>query len=125
MKRLMVLHVLAKTNGELVCIQIVKTSLNFQIVIHDTTPEIFLAFLEYLYTDHSPIEDGDSLGILELSDKYVTPRLMALCELYVSKVVEKATARSIAEADVDVVGKTVEADYMYRTLDSCVGGVGY
>ena len=33
------------------------------------------------------------------------PRLMALCELYVSKQVEKATAKSIAEADVDVVGK--------------------
>ena len=29
---------------------------------------------------------------------------MALCELYTSKEVEKATAQSIAEADVDVVG---------------------
>ena len=64
------------------------------------------------------------MGILELSDKYVMPRLMALCELYVSKVVEKATAQSIAEADVDVVGKNVEADYMYRTL-GCLGRVGY
>ena len=54
------------------------------------------------------------MGILELS---VMPRLMALCELYVSKVVEKATARSIAEADVNVVGKNVEAHYMYRALD--------
>ena len=60
------------------------------------------------------------MGILELSDKYVMPCLMALCELYVSKVVEKATAQSIAEADV--VGKTVEADYMYRTLDLGVWG---
>jgi hypothetical protein len=58
-----------------------------------------------LYTDHSPIEEGDSLGILELSNKYVLPRLMALCELYISKKVEKATVRSIADADVDVVGK--------------------
>lgn len=32
------------------------------------------------------------------------PRLMALCELYVSKEVEKATTQSIAQADVDVVG---------------------
>ena len=75
-----------------------------QIVIHDTTPETFLAFLEYLYTDHSPIEDSDSVGILVLSNQYVMPRLMALCELYISKEVEKATARSIAEADTDVVG---------------------
>ena len=64
-----------------------------------------MAFLEYLYTDHSPIEEGDSLGILELSNKYVMPRLMMLCELYISKEVERAT-RSIAKADVDVVGKS-------------------
>lgn len=77
---------------------------HIQIVIHDTTPETFLAFLEYLYTDHSPIEDSDSVGILVLSNQYVMPRLMALCELYISKEVEKATAKSIAEADTDVVG---------------------
>lgn len=76
-----------------------------KVVIHDTTPETFLAFLEYLYTDHSPIEEGDSMGILELSNKYVMPRLMALCELYMSKKVERVTAQSIADAEVDVVGK--------------------
>ena len=67
--------------------------------------ENFLALLEYLYTDHAPIEEGDSVGILELSNKYVLPRLMALCELYISKEVERATAESITQADVDVVGK--------------------
>ena len=87
--------------------------LSLQIIIHDTTPENFLAFLEYLYTDHSPIEDGDSVGILELSNKYVMPRLMTLCELYISKQVEKATAQSIAKADVDVVGKS-SAYYIVR-----------
>ena len=45
------------------------------------------------------------MGILELSNKYVMPRLMSMCELYTSKIVEKATVRSIAEADVDVVGE--------------------
>ena len=30
---------------------------------------------------------------------------MALCELYISKEVERATAESITQADVDVVGK--------------------
>lgn len=75
-----------------------------QIDLPAVTYENFLAFLEYLYTDHSPIEDGDPLGILELAGQYVVPRLMALCELYVSKGVEKATAVSIAEADVDVLG---------------------
>ena len=70
-----------------------------------------MAFLEYLYTDHSPIEEGDSVGILELSNKYVMPRLMMLCELYISKEVERATAKSIAKADVDVVGKWTIVEY--------------
>ncbi len=69
--------------------------------------EAFLAFLEYLYTDHAPIEEGDSVGILELSNRNVMPRLMALCELYISKEVERVTSASIAQADVDVIGKLV------------------
>ena len=76
-----------------------------QIDIPGVSLEAFLAFLEYLYTDHAPIEEGDSLGILELSNLYVMPRLMSMCELYVSKEVERQTAVSIAEAEVDVIGK--------------------
>ena len=60
--------------------------------------------MEYLYTDHSPIEDSDSIGILELANQYVMPRLTALCELYISKHVEQATSESIAKADVDIIG---------------------
>lgn len=67
--------------------------------------EAFLAFLEYLYTDHAPIEEGDAIGILELSNRYVMPRLMTLCELYVSKEVERVTAASIAQAEVNVIGE--------------------
>ena len=66
--------------------------------------EDFLAFLEYLYTDHAPIEEGDSIGILILSDQYVMKRLMSLCELYITKQVDKACSKSIAEADMDVIG---------------------
>ena len=28
-----------------------------------------MSFLEYLYTDHAPIEEGDSMGILELANR--------------------------------------------------------
>ena len=45
------------------------------------------------------------MGIMELSNKYVMPRLMAMCELYTSNKVEKATVKSIANADIDVIGK--------------------
>ena len=75
-----------------------------QISIPEVRLDTFLAFLEYLYTDHSPIEDSDSIGILELANQYVMPRLTALCELYISKHVERATSESIAQADVDIIG---------------------
>ena len=78
-----------------------------QIEIPGVSLETFLAFLEYLYTDHAPIEEGDSVGLLELSNCYVIPRLMALCELYISKDVETVTAASIAQAEVDVIGKLI------------------
>ena len=72
--------------------------------LHDITYDNMLAFLEYLYTDHSPIEEGDSVGILILSNEYVMPRLTALCELYITKEVDRATSKCIARADIDVVG---------------------
>src|SRR5688572_23598032 len=76
-----------------------------QILIEDTSAECFMAFLEYLYTCHSPIEDSnDSIGILVLANRYGTPRLLSLCELYISKTVERETSQSILNADIDVIG---------------------
>ena len=92
-----------------------------QIEIPDVSLENFLALLEYLYTDHAPIEKSDSIGILELSNKYVIPRLMALCELYISKEVEKATAESIAQADVNVIGEYRQSHTRCATLLSSAG----
>ena len=75
-----------------------------QIELPEVTQEVFLALLEYLYTDHSPIEDSDSVGILVLSNQYGLPRLINLCELYITKQVDKACAKSIADADIDMIG---------------------
>ncbi len=33
-------------------------------------------------------------------------RLMCLCELYISKHVERATKDSIAKADIDIIGES-------------------
>ena len=61
--------------------------------------------LEYLYTDHSPIEETDSINVLVLANQYVLPRLMSLCELYITKLVDKACAKSIADADINIIGE--------------------
>ncbi|XP_064402043.1 rho-related protein racA-like [Halichondria panicea] len=74
-----------------------------EISIPDISLDTFVSFLEYLYTDHAPIEEGDSMGILELANRYVMSRLMSLCELYISKHVERATKDSIAKANVDII----------------------
>ena len=75
-----------------------------QVGIPNVPLDNFLAFLEYLYTDHAPIEERDCIGILVLSNQYVMKRLMSLCELYITKEVDRACAKSIADADVDVIG---------------------
>jgi len=77
--------------------------------IKDTTREVFLAFVEYLYSAHAPIEDSDSVSILELANQFGMPRLVNLCELYISKEVERATTNGIEKADIDVIGLLLTA----------------
>ncbi|KAK6182095.1 hypothetical protein SNE40_009857 [Patella caerulea] len=80
-----------------------SSSENSQISIHGTSSELFSTLLEYLYTDHAPIEDVDSVGLLVLADEYDVPRLVNLCELYITKAVDRSCAQSIENMDIDVV----------------------
>ncbi|XP_045160594.2 rho-related protein racA-like isoform X2 [Mercenaria mercenaria] len=75
-----------------------------EIHIPNTTEETFLAFLEYLYTDHSPIEENDAVGILVLADEYGQRRLVNLCELYITKEVDRSVTKQIEKSDIDVIG---------------------
>lgn len=78
-------------------------------MIPNTSVECFLAFLEYLYTDHAPIEDTDSVGIMVLADEYGQSRLVDLCELYITKEVDKTVTKRIEKADIDVIGLLLTA----------------
>ena len=62
-----------------------------------------MAFLQYLYTDHCPIEEGEATMILAMADQYCINRLKALCELHISKMVEKTSEVSVAK--LNVIGK--------------------
>jgi len=73
-----------------------------------TMPE-FLALVEFFYTEHSPISDVDPLKLLALAHHLGVPRLVTLCELHMSKVIERAVQDGIAKADVDVIGILVHA----------------
>ena len=75
-----------------------------QIPIPNTTRETFMALLEYLYSDHTPIEEGDPVGILVLANQFCQPRLVALAEYYITKELEESISDTCTEtSDVDVV----------------------
>jgi len=75
-----------------------------EVVIEDASFDCFSAMLEYIYTEHAPIEDVDSLELLVLANRYGVNRLMTLCELYISKAVEVATRTDIIKAEIDIIG---------------------
>eukprot|EP01133_Synstelium_polycarpum_P005638 gene5638-6507_t len=70
----------------------------------DVTYDNFRAVMEYLYTAHSPIEDGDSVGILVLANRFGLSRLISLCELYISKEIDRATEVGIFKSQLDIIG---------------------
>lgn len=79
------------------------TSCISEAAIHETSVDTFLALLEYLYSDHAPVEDVDSVGLLQLANRYCLRRLVNLCELYITKQVERSISKNIEKADVGVI----------------------
>jgi len=75
-----------------------------EVSIGDTTYDVVHAFMEYIYSDHASIENTDPVALLQLSNQYDAPRLLSLCELAVSKMVEVATKDGIEKADIDIIG---------------------
>ncbi|GFR84194.1 rho-related protein racA-like [Elysia marginata] len=76
-----------------------------EIPIPTASLENFQALLEYLYTDHAPLEESNDLtGTLTLADENCQSRLVNLCELYISKEVDRACRDRIERAEIDVVG---------------------
>ena len=65
----------------------------------------FMAFLQYLYTDSCPIEEGGATIILVLANQYGVNRLKALCEQRIKEIVRDASEASIADGKLDVIGK--------------------
>lgn len=75
-----------------------------EVQLKEVTSECFMALMEYLYSDHAPIEDGDSVGIMVLADEYGQKRLVNLCELYITKEVDRSVTKQIEKSEIDVIG---------------------
>lgn len=80
-----------------------ESDLDTEIEIKDTTLQSFLALLEYLYTDHAPIEEGDSVEIMVLADRFCLPRLVTMCELYTTKKVDSLIQKRVSDGTKDVI----------------------
>lgn len=71
----------------------------------DVSEETFLALLEYLYTAHAPVDQcADPVGVLMFANRLRQPRLVELCELFISKHVDVTTRDRIEKADIDICG---------------------
>ncbi|XP_072039964.1 rho-related protein racA-like isoform X2 [Amphiura filiformis] len=73
------------------------------VTLNDEDQKCFTALLEYLYTDYTPIEDSDSVGILTMADRYGQERLKNLSELYIANEIDRDVKDHIAKADIDVI----------------------
>ena len=75
--------------------------------------EAFLVVLEYLYTDHAPIQEDNAVQVLALANQYALPRLVAVCELFISEQVRRFAADGIAQEDLDIIGVWCIYTYSY------------
>lgn len=81
-----------------------------RIVISDVSASVFLCFLEYLYTEKastamSQLADPiiDVVSLMQLAHRFGVHRLITLCELFLSKQVERFTQDNIVESKFPLV----------------------
>jgi Rho family protein len=96
-----------------------------EVKLQDVTSECFSALLEYLYTDHAPIEDGDSVGIMVLADEYCQKRLINLCELYITKEVDRSVTKQIEKSEIDVIGLLLTSQVRYQDLTNSLQAIPF
>lgn len=87
----------------------------------DIPYNIFLSFLEYLYTSHVTIESSDSASLLMYSNQYGISRLVTLCEIKCSKLIEESITENIQNSTIDIIGllkfsKDHNANQLYQFL---------
>jgi hypothetical protein len=86
--------------------------------IEETSADTMRQLVEYLYSGHVHDLDSDEtdvVGVMALANRYGLPHLVSLCELYVSKQIERATAQEVIKADIDVIGLLLTAQSLNAT----------
>jgi len=65
---------------------------------------ILQTIFDYLYSDHCTISSLNQYDLMKMAFSLNLPRLVSLCELYISKTIEKETIEGIERANIDVIG---------------------
>lgn len=68
-----------------------------EIEIPNFTPESFLSFLEYMYSDHANFENVDVFEVLKLADMYCQKRLLSMCEYCIARKAQGWTFKKRAD----------------------------
>nr|CAG4710378.1 unnamed protein product [Naegleria fowleri] len=64
----------------------------------------YQSLIEYLYSAHSTIDESNAIGLMSLSNQYGMSGLTSMCEIYISKIIDKSIAKGIEKADIDIIG---------------------
>ncbi|KAG2378458.1 hypothetical protein C9374_008097 [Naegleria lovaniensis] len=64
----------------------------------------YQSLIEYLYSAHSTIDENNAIGLMSLSNQYGMSGLTSMCEIYISKIIDKSIAKGIEKADIDIIG---------------------
>ena len=70
----------------------------------DNDMKVLRELLNYIYSDHCSIVPENEIELLQLAYQYKMNRLTTLCELYISKTIEKETTEGIERAKIDIIG---------------------
>ncbi|XP_033726797.1 rho-related protein racA-like [Pecten maximus] len=80
-----------------------------EVGIPATSAKCFLALLEYIYTDQSPMEEAQVTSLIVLADRFNQKRLINMCELYATKEVERSVTKQIEHSEIDAIGLLLAA----------------
>jgi len=70
--------------------------------IQDCSKQSLNAILQYIYCDIAPIEQVDSFDLLRIADRFGLTRLVTLCELYITKHIERSIQDKIRDSNVNI-----------------------
>ena len=60
--------------------------------------------------------------MLQLADRYCIPRLVNLCELYITKEVDRSVSKNIEKSEIDVIGLLLTSQVSTTSKQHCTSG---